>query len=313
MSLKVVFWGNSQSVFSCRHLEALSVIPCELAALVDLPPAKQGTTHPHPAGLEAFDDVARQRGIRIYSPAKPNEPRFVEEMQVLAADLFIAVGYALILKPALLALPKVAATNFHASLLPNYRGKHPVFWTLRGGEVWAGLTVHHMDPGIDTGDIIYQVKVRTRRDDTVASLYGRIIDRSIGLVGQLVSEAEEGRLPRKYQPAGLGSYFSSTTPADFRIDWAWPAEKIRRHIVMSPGGCFAPVAGRPVYFSQAEKVRGRPDEVPGKVLKLGRRRSTIAAGDGAVSIGRGRPEADQGQALALLLRQLGIKVGDRLD
>jgi methionyl-tRNA formyltransferase len=197
-------------------------------------------------------------------------------------------------------------------LLPHYRGKHPVFWTLRGGEVWAGLTVHRMDPGIDTGDIIYQVKVRTRRDDSVSSLYDRIMDRSTGLLGKLVTEAEEGRLPRKSQPAGEGSYFSSTTPADFRIDWGWESEKIRRHIVMTPGKCFATVAGERMYLSQAEKVKGLPEGAPGTVLKLGRGRVAIVAGDGAVSIGRGRPEGGQEQALARLFRRLGIKVGDRL-
>jgi methionyl-tRNA formyltransferase len=169
-----------------------------------------------------------------------------------------------------------------------------------------------MDPGIDTGDIIYQVKVRTRRDDSVSSLYDRIMDRSTGLLGKLVTEAEEGRLPRKSQPAGEGSYFSSTTPADFRIDWGWESEKIRRHIVMTPGKCFTTVAGRRVYLSQAEKVRGRPDGSPGTVLKLGRGRCTIVAGDGVVSIGQGRPEGDQQQALARLFRRFGIKVGDRL-
>jgi methionyl-tRNA formyltransferase len=312
MSLKVVFWGNSQSIFSRRHLEALMDAPCEVAALVDLPPARQGTTNPLPAGLSVFDELARQKKMTIFSPAAPNAPRFVEEMQTLAPDLFIAVGYALILKPALLAVPKVAAVNFHASLLPHYRGKHPVFWTLRGGEVWAGLTVHRMDPGIDTGDIIYQVKVRTRRDDSVASLYDRIMERGAGLVGKLVIEAEEGRLPRKSQPAGEGSYYSSTTPADFRIDWGWLSEKIRRHIVMTPGKCFARVTGRRVYFSQAEKVRDRPEDSPGTLLKLGRGRCTIVAGDGAVSIGRGRLEGGQEQALARLFRRLGIKVGDRL-
>ncbi len=312
MSLRVVFWGNSQSIFSSRHLVALLGIPCELTAVVDLPPARQGSTNPQPAVLSDFDDVARQKNIPIISPADPNELSIVEKMRTLAPDLFVAVGYALILKPALLAVPKLLAVNFHASLLPSYRGKHPVFWTLRGGEVWAGLTVHIMDPGIDTGDIIYQVKVRTRRDDTVASLYDRIIDRSVDLVGKLVTQAEECTLPRKSQPSDQGSYFSSTTPADFRINWGWESEKIRRHIVMSPGKCFAPVTGRRVYLSQAEKVRGRLEGPPGTVLSLGREHCTIAAGDGAVSIGRGRFEGGQEQALATLCRRLGITVGDRL-
>ena len=58
-------------------------------------------------------------------------------------------------------LPKLVAANFHASLLPAYRGKHPLFWALRHGELWTGLTVHVMAPGFDTGEILYQIRVRT--------------------------------------------------------------------------------------------------------------------------------------------------------
>jgi methionyl-tRNA formyltransferase len=310
MSLRVVFWGNSQSVFSSRYFDALLDSPCELTAVVDLPPARQGSTNPLPAGLPDFGNVARQRTIPILSPANPNKPGFVEKMRALAPDLFIAVGYALILKPALLAIPNLLAVNFHASLLPLYRGKHPVFWTLRGCEQWAGLTVHVIDSAIDTGEIVYQVKVRIRRDDTVASLYDRIMNRSVGLVGKLITDAEEGAIPRKPQPSGQGSYFSSTTAADFHINWAWDKEKIRRRIVMTPGKCFALIAGRRVYLSQAEKVRGPLEGPPGAMLNLGRSRCAIAVGDGAVSIGRGRSEGGQEQAMASLCRRLEIKVGD---
>ena len=98
-----------------------------------------------------------------------------------------------LLKAEILAVPRLLAANFHASLLPAYRGKHPLFWALRNGERWTGLTVHVMDGGLDTGDILYQVRVRTRRDDTVASLYDRVIGRSLPLVGRLIADAEAGQ------------------------------------------------------------------------------------------------------------------------
>lgn len=227
-------------------------------------------------------------------------------------DLFLAVGYALILKPPILAVPKLLAANFHASLLPHYRGKHPVFWTLRGGERWAGLTVHVMDPGIDTGDIIYQVKVRTRRDDTVATLYERIMERSLGLIGRLVSDAEKGTIPRRPQAAGEGSYFSSTSEEDFRLDWTWPTEQLRRTITVTPGQCFTTAAGQRLYLSQAEKTGDKSKGAPGTLLKLGRTRCLVATKNGALWIGRARVGSGQEQPLARICRQLGLKVGDRL-
>jgi methionyl-tRNA formyltransferase len=213
------------------------------------------------------------------------------------------------LKPPTLAISHLAAVNFHASLLPEYRGKHPVFWTLRDGRPWAGLTVHRMDPGIDTGDIIYQVKVRTRRDDTVASLYDRIMAKSVTLAGRLIADAERGSIPRYPQPAGKGSYFSSIKEDDFRIDWTWPAEKIRRHIAMSPGKCFASLGEKRLFFCQADTVKEAKKGPPGASLKLGRSRCTIAAGEGALWIGRARREGKKEQSLASLCRQLGLEEG----
>jgi methionyl-tRNA formyltransferase len=317
MGIRVVFWGNSQSVFSSRHFSVLQDSSCNLAAVVDVPAAKQDSTNPLPDGLPNFIDVARQKKIPVFAPDNPNMPAFVNEMQSLTPDLFIAVGYALILKPALLAVPSQLAANFHASLLPHYRGKHPVFWTLRNGERWAGLTVHHMDPGIDTGDIIYQVKVRTRRDDTVSSLYGRIMDLSTGLVGRLTADVEAGTVPRLAQLSGEGSYFSSIGDENFRIDWSWNAARIQRTITITPGKCFAMAGGQRLAFSRAEVARDGRTGTPGTLLAIGRTRCLIAAGDGtvddgAVWIGRARREGGAEQSMAAACNQLGLTAGEVL-
>jgi methionyl-tRNA formyltransferase len=312
MSIRVIFWGNSQSVFSSSHFDALRDIRCDLVAVVDVPPSKRDSTNPLPADLPNFIDASREKKIPIFSPDDPNTPGFVKEVQDLEPDLFIAVGYALILKPSILAVPKLIAANFHSSLLPHYRGKHPVFWTLWNSERLAGLTVHVMDPGIDTGDIVYQVAVPTRRNDTVASLYSRIIDQSVNLVGRLVEDAEKDSIPRQPQQAAVGSYFSSPSEEDYAIDWKWDAEKIRRHIKIAPGKCFITARGQRVTFSRAEVSRDLRAGPSGTLLATGRTRGLIAAGDGAVWISRASIEGGVEQSMAAACRQLGAAAGEVL-
>ena len=312
MTLRTVFFGNSESVFSSRHFAALLEAPCQLVGVVDVEPSRRLSTNPLPPGLPDFVDVARERGVPCFEPPGTSDPELLAGLGALEPDVFIAVGYALILSPEALELPRLLAANFHASLLPAYRGKHPVFWTLRGGERWAGLTVHAMDKGIDTGDILYQVRLRTRRDDTVAALYDRIMDRSVALVGRLLHDAGRGAIPRRPQPPGEGGYFSSTTEEDFRIRWTWPSERIRRHITMTPGKCFAGVGGGRVYLGDARRVDLRSAARPGETIAVGRSRCMVAAGEGAVSLGWARPEGGDPQSMAALCRQRGLAPGDML-
>jgi methionyl-tRNA formyltransferase len=138
--------------------------PCEVVGVVDVPPARRASTNSARQEGGDFVTVAREKGIPCFEPASPNAAPFVGEMQALVPDLFMAVGYVLLLKSPVLAVPRVLAANFHASLLPAYRGKHPVFWALRNAEPWCGLTIHEMSPGLDMGDILFQIRVPTKGD-----------------------------------------------------------------------------------------------------------------------------------------------------
>jgi methionyl-tRNA formyltransferase len=308
----VIFWGNSASTFSARHFAALVATPANLAAVVDVPAARRDTTNPLPGNLLDFTQEAHSRCIPAFEPGSPGEPGFIQALSELKPDLFLAAGYALILNPKVLSVPGILAANFHASLLPDYRGKHPVFWALRHGEKWAGLTIHAMDAGIDTGDILYQVKVRTRRDDSVASLYERIMARSMLLVEQLLTDVGRGCIPRLRQPAGEGSYFSSTTDVDFHLDWNWPAEKIRRHITITPGRCFVEIRGMRVHFVNAESEPISIEAAAGTLLQIGRARASVAANPGAVSSSRVQIAGSQEESFAGFCRRLELRPGDIL-
>jgi methionyl-tRNA formyltransferase len=309
--LRVVFFGNSEGPFSNRHFAALEGAPCELAAVIDVPPSQRTSTNARSADGRSFVEYARDRGIPAFEPARPNSPEFVATIRDLRPDLFLAVGYLNRLREGLLLAPRLLAANFHASLLPEYRGLHPVFRTLRRGERWAGLTVHVIDPGLDTGDILYQVRVRTRRNDSVGSLYDRIMRRSVGLVGRLIADAGMGRLHRRPQPAGKGSYFSSVSDEDFRLDLGRPAEQLRRWICTTPGRCFFESAGGRVFVLDAEVARGTGAR-PGELIRLGRSRCTVAVGSAGLNLGKVQTEAGV-QNASDWCRNHGLKVGERIE
>jgi methionyl-tRNA formyltransferase len=312
MAVRVVFFGNSDSTFSARYFAALLDTPCELAAVVDVPAAKQNTTNPLAPGLLNCVVEAQKRNIPTHQPTDPNSSAFMAELAKLEADLFLAAGYAIILKGNILDLPKLLAVNFHASLLPDYRGKHPVFWALRSGEKWTGMTVHVMDPGIDTGDIIYQVKIRTRQDDTVATLYKRIMDQSVNLVGRLIADAERESIPRRSQPMHTGSYFSSTTAKDFQIDWSWSADKIKRFITITPGKCFTLVRGKQIFFFNAHKDVGVTTASPGILLTIKHKRASVSTGSGILSSSKVGTECGEIESFAGFCMRKGFQPGDTL-
>jgi methionyl-tRNA formyltransferase len=310
-NLRVVFFGNSQSSFSNRFFFPLLDAPCDLVGVVDVPTTKRQSTNPWAAvSLPSFVDEAIARGTPAFEPFNPNTPDFIGMLATFSPDLFLAAGYMFLLKPALLSIPRIVAVNFHASLLPAYRGKHPVFWALRNGERRTGLTAHVMDPSFDTGDILYQVRVRTRKTDSVSALYDRIIDKGVLLVPRLIADVMQGSLRHIPQPETGASYYSSVSDEDFQIDWTLSAQSLRRWIQTSPGECWQMVGSRRLYFMDAEVIRYPGALIPGELIHLGRYSATLDTGEDALAMRWVRPEGGDKRSLSQLCTELGLKVGD---
>ena len=82
----------------------------------------------------------------------------LEDMYKIEDLVFISTEYDRIIKPHLFKTKWLY--NIHFSLLPAYKGVYPSVWPILNGEKYAGVTLHKMDQGIDTGDIIAQKRFR---------------------------------------------------------------------------------------------------------------------------------------------------------
>jgi methionyl-tRNA formyltransferase len=310
--IRVVFFGSSDSVFSNRHFGSLLESGAHVAAVVDVPTSRRVSTNVSRRDGASFLELAEARGIPRFEPVRTGDPQFVESIQALEPDVLLAVGYLLFLGPSLRSVPRVVAANFHASLLPAYRGKHPVFWALRNGEPWCGLTVHEMAAGLDTGPIIFQVRVAVRPSDSVSALYERIMAESVPLVSRLVEAAATGSLPRTPQPEEGASYFGATTEADFRIDWSMKPAQIARWVTATPGQCFVNLRGQRVFLMDAAAVPGTPGSRPGDLLRLDPGACLVAASGGAVEILRVRGGDGAVKGARDLLLSMGLAEGAAL-
>ncbi|MBO8191920.1 methionyl-tRNA formyltransferase [Streptomyces oryzae] len=77
-------------------------------------------------------------------------------LQGYRPDLLIVFGFAWKLPSSVLAVPRLGALNIHVSMLPKYRGPAPLLWAIRNGDPTSGITIHRMDSGFDTGNILAQ-------------------------------------------------------------------------------------------------------------------------------------------------------------
>jgi methionyl-tRNA formyltransferase len=119
-------------------------------------------------------------------------------------DLVVSFGYKHILKADVLGSATRAVLNLHISYLPWNRGAHSLFWAAYDGTP-AGVTIHEIDTGVDTGPICFQrlVEIDPLRE-TFASGYARLIEEIEMLFEQNAAALLEGHYTSRAQQ-GAGS------------------------------------------------------------------------------------------------------------
>jgi len=99
---------------------------------------------------------AADNNIPLLTPKKVSSDNLKELSKGKSLDLLFSFQYEKIIKEDVLKFPDHGCVNIHFSLLPRNRGMYTIAWTLLEGDEEAGVTMHYMDEGIDTGDIISQ-------------------------------------------------------------------------------------------------------------------------------------------------------------
>ncbi|MEP6737561.1 MAG: methionyl-tRNA formyltransferase, partial [Chryseolinea sp.] len=139
-------------------------------------------------------EVALKHKIPVLQPSNLKSPEFLEELSSYKADLQVVVAFRM-LPESVWSMPAQGTFNLHASLLPLYRGAAPIHWAVMNGEEETGVTTFFLKHEIDTGSIIFQEKEPILYNDTVGTVYSRLMNKG----GQLVLRTVEAIRDHTYK------------------------------------------------------------------------------------------------------------------
>ena len=229
---------------------------------------------------------AVEKGLNILQPKNLKDPEFVEEVRALKADLQIVVAFRM-LPEVIWNMPKHGTYNLHGSLLPKYRGAAPIHWAVINGEEETGVTSFKLKHKIDTGDLLFQEKIKISHEDTTGDVYYRLMELGAEVVLKTVQAVENDDFQLMEQDESLVSKAPKIYHETCEINFNQPAMKVYNHI---RGLAPFPTAWTTIDGLECKILKsGISDEEnknhePGTILTDNKKYLKIACQDGYVAI-----------------------------
>lgn len=170
----------------------------EIAGLVVHPPHKQKY-------VGEILQVANLPSSRIFDGSQLHKHEVMEAIKELAPSIGLSVLFDYILKREFISMFPQGVVNLHPAYLPYNRGQYPNVWSIIEGTP-SGVTLHYIDEGIDTGDIIAQKEVPVEPVDTGETLYRKLERASVELLQEIWPLIKAGKAPRIPQRNEAGTY-----------------------------------------------------------------------------------------------------------
>lgn len=167
-----------------------------------------------------IESIAEANNIEFARETNVNSDSIKNKIERINPDLLISVHLRKILSKDIFSIPKLGAINVHPSLLPKYRGLSPQHQAIMHGDPESGVTVHLIEEGVDTGDIIIQKTIQIDIVDYISdyqlkmlTIYKTIVVEAICLL------SKRNFIPVKQNISGA-SYFGSLKRKDRVIDFS---------------------------------------------------------------------------------------------
>jgi methionyl-tRNA formyltransferase len=156
---------------------------------------------------------------RITRVRSVNDPRAAEALRDWAPRVVVVAGTRIIARPLLESVP-ATFLNMHAGMTPRYRGVHGGYWALACGDrEHCGVTVHVVDPGVDTGDVVAQARIEPTGRDTFATYPLLQLVAGLPLLLGAVRAALAGQLEHELPPGPSRQWYHPTLWG-YLITWA---------------------------------------------------------------------------------------------
>jgi len=175
--------------------------------------------------------LSKNANIPYFYMADGSSPELEEWVKSLNPDLIVVFSMTQLLKKNIFIVPRYGTVNLHPALLPKYRGPNPWFWMCYDYDLQPGVTVHYIDEGEDTGDIIYQEQFEISPGTQFQDFFRRAIEEiGVKLLLKAIDDIAEGNAPRHPQAKESPTVRARNVRPDEGsrlVDWeAWPVQRV---------------------------------------------------------------------------------------
>ncbi|MCW3490899.1 methionyl-tRNA formyltransferase [Dethiobacter alkaliphilus] len=257
--------------------------------------------------------VAQELGLPVEQPQKIKNEQFLQWLKSLEPDFLVTAAYGRILPGTVLAVPKIAALNVHASLLPRWRGAAPIHRAVLAGDEKSGITIMHMDEGMDTGDMILQQAVPISNELTTGELHDQLAAVGGDLIVEAIEKILQGDAPRVPQDQSKATAAPPLTREEEQIDWCRDPKEVHNLVRgMNPWpGTYTFIDGQRLKIWSGKPAGGKGKRC-GEVLRADGEGILVATKDGAYLITRLQPPGKKPMTAGDFLRGNELAVGTLL-
>ena len=283
--LRIVYMGTPD--FAVAPLKALVEGGYNIVAVVTTPDKPSGR------GLKVNESAvkryAMEVGLPILQPVRLRDEEFVEAFKALNADLGIVIAFRM-LPEIIWAEPRLGTFNLHASLLPQYRGAAPINRAIMNGETVTGVTTFLLNPRIDEGAVLGQVKVEIEPCDNVGTLHDKLMSVGVDLVLETVDKIAAGDITPIEQEAMMEGELKPAPKIfkeDCHIDFSLTGKEVQnlvRGLSPYPAAWAQLTESLTAKIFEVEFLPGAVECEPGTILSDERKYIHVAVADGLVNI-----------------------------
>ncbi|WP_230869331.1 methionyl-tRNA formyltransferase [Iocasia frigidifontis] len=166
-------------------------------------------------------NFAKKYNIDYLKHKDINSKEFLNQLKKYKCDLFVSMSFNQIFKKEIINTPEFKTINCHAGKLPFYRGRNILNWVLINDEKEFGITVHYVDEGIDTGDIVLQETYPITDEDDYSTLLSRAYTECANILYKAIKiiQSQDIKLMKQTDIHPVGFYCGKRKEGDEIIDW----------------------------------------------------------------------------------------------
>lgn len=281
---RIVFAGTPE--FAASALDALLKSGANIVAVYTQPDRPAGRGRKLQAS--AVKQLALQHQLAVFQPPSLKDPEAQQQLAAQKADYFIVAAYGLLLPKAVLDIPSQACINIHASLLPRWRGAAPIQRAILAGDTQTGITIMHMDVGLDTGDMLLKKTCAISDSDTTSSLHDKLAALGGEAIVDFMQQAQSLLANAEKQDDSLANYASKISKEEGCIDWQQSAAEISRRVrAFNPWPvCYCQLDDKTLRLWDAIALDEHSNTRPGTVIQCDKHAIRVNTGNGVLQLKR---------------------------